>query len=94
MLDLGNKVAYRQALDLQIAEKEKVKFESERVRKRDELDSLSNYPFGRRIDYTVPTYQPSFQTNNDTLPPARLNKDLIIQKPNSIHADVPPYGNL
>ena len=82
----------------------------EKNRIREELDSLSQYPFGRRFDnetssftninqYNKVTYPPEASMYNNTTPyarfldepPVRLNRDNIIEKPNSLTADMPPY---
>lgn len=110
-VDMTNKQAYRRALDQQVAEKEIAKHNQEKAKLRSELDSLKQYPFGRRTDpssFVAPApmdmpanYQPSFYMNNTRgiAPPAGpldapmrfLNKDNIVEKPNSLNADIPPY---
>jgi len=93
--DMYNKQAYKQALDKQVAEKEHQKHSQEQAKRKSELEYLNKYPFGRRADsLNELAYKPSFgnQANkHDELPPMRLNKDNIVEKPNSLVADVPPY---
>lgn len=105
-VDMMNKQAYKRALDQQIAEKEILKYTQERDRKQTELNSINQYPFGRRTDPSSyiydqqPSYQPSSNYNNNnnnqqmyemSRSPIRLNKDNIVEKPNSLSADIPPY---
>lgn len=107
-VDAMNKQAYKRALDIQVAEKEVLKYNQEKARIRSEIDSIKQYPFGRRTDpasyfddgrnnyNNVNGYQPSFgnfnnNNNNYEEPIIRLNKDNIVEKPNSLNADVPPY---
>jgi hypothetical protein len=93
--DMYNKQAYKLALDKQVAEKEHQKHSQEQAKRKSELEYLNKYPFGRRADgLNEQTYKPSFgnQVNKqDEVPPMRLNKDNIVEKPNSLVADVPPY---
>jgi len=93
--DMYNKQAYKLALDKQVAEKEHQKHSQEQAKRKSELEYLNKYPFGRRADsMNEPTYKPSFgnqASKLDELPPMRLNKDNIVEKPNSLVADVPPY---
>jgi hypothetical protein len=106
-VDFYNKQAYKNALDQQVIEKELSKFEQKKANKKSELDLLSQYPFGRRTDpftyLTDKTYYQSNQFYQDydlgktpfyreepSLP--KLNKNTIIEKPNSLSADIPPYG--
>jgi hypothetical protein len=108
-VDISNKQAYKRALDQQVAEKEIIKFNFEKANKQSEIDTLKQYPFGRRTDPTTyvfdenkASYKPSFGSANEannhkytyigsTGDIPRLNKDNIIEKPNSLSADIPPY---
>lgn len=93
--DMYNKQAYKLALDKQVAEKEHQKHSQEQAKRKSELEYLNKYPFGRRADsLNEQAYKPSFGnqvSKQDELPPMRLNKDNIVEKPNSLVADVPPY---
>lgn len=121
-VDIMNKQAYKRALDQQVAEKEVMKYKQEKDKIRSEIDSIKQYPFGRRTDpssyinndsnmmnnnmtnsdmfiHNQPSYEPSFvnQYPQETMnqlqqPPMRQqNKDNIVEKPNSLNADIPPY---
>jgi hypothetical protein len=108
-VDISNKQAYKRALDQQVAEKEIIKFNFEKANKQSEIDTLKQYPFGRRTDPATyvfddnkSPYKPSFGSANEannnkyayigsTGDIPRLNKDNIIEKPNSLSADIPPY---
>jgi hypothetical protein len=108
-VDISNKQAYKRALDQQVAEKEILKFNFDKANKQSEIDTLKQYPFGRRTDPSTyvfddnkATYKPSFGSTNEannskytyigyTGDIPRLNKDNIIEKPNSLSADIPPY---
>lgn len=88
------KQAYRKALDQQVAEKEHLKINSEK--QRIEQDAIQNFSFSRRNENIneynqVPNYQPSFSNKLLEEPHLRLNKDNIIEKPNSLVADLPSY---
>lgn len=103
-VDSMNKQAYKRALDQQVAEKEVLKYNQEKARVRSEIDIIKQYPFGRRTDpasyidesknnYSqVLGYQPSFSNGNGINEmPMKYNKDNIVEKPNSLMADIPPY---
>lgn len=88
------KQAYRNALDQQVAEKEHLKFNYEK--QRTEQDAIQNYSLNRRNENLneynqIASYQPSFSNKLLEEPHLRLNKDNIIEKPNSLVADVPSY---
>lgn len=104
-VDFKTKQAYRSALDQQVIEKEMNKLEQQRANKKSELETLSQYPFGRRTDpnsyimnenrYSQPVgntgafRSPFYREEPST---AKLDKNSIIEKPNSLSADIPPYG--
>lgn len=105
-VDFYNKQAYKRALDQQVIEKELNRFEQKKANKISELETMSQYPFGRRTDpnnylsydnsrYSqLNSYQPDFKYQapfyrDETL--HRLDKNNIIEKPNSLSADTPPY---
>lgn len=108
-IDAANKQAYKRALDQQVAEKEIAKYKDEKANKRSELDTLRQYPFGRRADPAtyiseehkympvaqpyIPTVRPPQQLQQPFYEEQafRLNKDNIVEKPNSLSADIPPY---
>ena len=99
---LINKQVYKQALDQQVAAKASAKQAFETARKKSDIDSLTSYPFGQRTDPSTfkttlvkiqPTghpvdYRPSFHEEKTY----RFNKDNIVEKPNSLSNDCPPYG--
>ncbi len=100
-----NKQAYKNALDQQVMEKEMNKFEQNKANKKTEIEIMSQYPFGRRTDpysflpnnyvkysqaepdlgYKAPYYR-------DEMTTPRYDKNNIVEKPNSLSADIPPYG--
>lgn len=113
-VDFYNKQAYKNALDQQVIEKELTRFEQLRENKKSELETLSQYPFGRRTDpnsyiigearFTQPfvnmtSYHPDFYNarapfyRDDSNAAPKLDKNNIFEKPNSLSADIPPYGN-
>lgn len=92
--------------------------QNDRNNLRNELDSLSQYPFARRFDpqqsgftkaesnYNQVSYPPEASMYNpvpqygrfletrgayDGSGDYKLNRDRIVENPNSIHVDVPPY---
>lgn len=88
--------AYRRALDQQVAEKELLKYNMEQSRIKKEMDLVNNYSFNRRNENLnehnqIPGYQPSFANRPLEEPHLRFNKDNIIEKPNSLVADLPSY---
>lgn len=101
-----SKQAYKRALDQQVVEKQVNKYNEERDRRQNEMDIIPQYPFGRRTNpsYLIENnYVPSSYNNYSGRPnyenvdpygvegPLRLDKNSIVEKPNSLVDDNPPY---
>ncbi len=100
-----SKQAYKRALDQQVVEKQLNKYNEEKERKQNELAIIPQYPFGRRTNPSyllennyIPSFgynsRPNYENmdpllNNEIIP--KLDKDKIVEKPNSLNDDVPPY---
>ena len=102
-----SKQAYKRALDQQVVEKQVNKYNEEKERKQNEIAIIPQYPFGRRTNpsylvennYVPSSFnnyigRPNFENmdpygNNDAIP--KLDKHSIVEKPNSLNDDNPPY---